>query len=709
MLNLQKDHKETAEVAPLFERFRAQCGEAFVTGEDEELAAWQDGAIVFGFGPQATLRATEPALEPEGSRFEVEGIPFRVAAPGRHNAVNALAAIAACRALGVPLEAMAAPLERFAGVARRFQSLGVAGRVEVVDDFAHNPAKLRAAIATARGRANRVLAVYQPHGYGPTRFLRPDLVEAFAEALGPEDRMWMLEVFYAGGTARRDFSAADLVWEIEEKGRRARFAASREALVAEVSAEARPGDLVLVMGARDPSLTELGRGILHALTARNFRRFHWPGGIRSGRMMGPWEAHFAHGSRARTGLSEPMHSRISLILASALLCAVFGPAAAETGGSETVRSLELAALLRSCGTPDPSPQELERAHEATRRWKEERAVQGRRFGGTIPVAFHVITGGKLGRVTDAQIGAQIEALNRAFRATGYSFRLASVDRTDNTGFFRMVLGTGSERKAKQALAIDPAHRLNLYTCSPGQLLLGWAYYPWSFPEGHVMDGVVIHFGTVPGGSLDRYNQGGSAIHEVGHYLGLLHTFENGCEAPGDYVDDTPYEESPAFGCQEGRDTCTDPGLDPVHNYMDYSDDPCLTEFTTGQDARMDDIVPVYRASLLDANRAIASGGPEIQTETEHPFEARTGIEFRGAGPNPFRSETAVRFTLPRSERVSLRVYNVGGQLVRSLIDAQLPAGAHGALFAGKDLPAGLYFLRLNVGKTQMTRSVILLR
>lgn len=405
-----------------------------------------------------------------------------------------------------------------------------------------------------------------------------------------------------------------------------------------------------------------------------------------------------------------MHPRISLILAwSAILCAVCGPAAAATGGSEAARSLETGALLRSCGTPDPSPQELKQAHEAARRWKEENAVEGRRFGGTIPVAFHVITSGKVGQVSDAQIAAQIDALNQAFRGTGYSFRLASVDRTDNTGYFRMVIGTGSERKAKQALAIDPAHRLNLYTCAPGQLLLGWAYYPWSLPEGHFMDGVVVHYGTVPGGTLDRYNLGGSAIHEVGHYLGLLHTFENGCEAPGDYVDDTPYEASPAFGCQDGRDTCPGPGLDPVHNYMDYSDDPCLTGFTAGQDVRMDAIVPVYRASLFDTRVAIASGGGEIQPQTEHPFESRSGIEFRGAGPNPFRFETAVRFALPRSDRVSLRVYNVGGQLVRTLIDATLPAGAHGALFAGRDLPAGLYFLRLQVGKTQMTRSVILLR
>ena len=268
VLNLQKDHKEIAEVAEIFARFRQQCRGGFVTGEDENLAPYRAGATVFGLGPQAGVRAERVELEPQESRFEVGGIAFRLPAPGRHNVLNALAAIAACQLVGVELKEMVAPLAAYAGVARRFQSLGMADGTEVVDDFAHNPAKLRAAIATARARARRVLAVFQPHGYGPTRFLRADLVAAFAEALGPSDRLWMLEVFYAGGTARRDFSAADLVSEIAARGREAAFAPSRQELVAALVEAARPGDLVLVMGARDPSLTELARGVLEALGQR---------------------------------------------------------------------------------------------------------------------------------------------------------------------------------------------------------------------------------------------------------------------------------------------------------------------------------------------------------------------------------------------------------------------------------------------------------
>jgi len=193
----------------------------------------------------------------------VQGQAFTLPVPGAHNVANAVAAIAACRAVGVEVAEMAAPLASFRGVGRRFQTIGHFGGVEVVDDFAHNPKKLEAAIATAQRRAaGRVLAIYQPHGYGPTRFLRADLVQAFSQALRANDHLWMLEVFYAGGTATRDFSAADLVAEI---GSRAHFAPSREALAAAIASEARPGDLVLVMGARDPSLTEMARAIGKAL------------------------------------------------------------------------------------------------------------------------------------------------------------------------------------------------------------------------------------------------------------------------------------------------------------------------------------------------------------------------------------------------------------------------------------------------------------
>ena len=143
--------------------------------------------------------------------------------------------------------------------------LGRAGGIEVVDDFAHNAEKIAAAIRTAKLRGKRVLAIYQPHGYGPTRFLWQDFVRTFSEELADDDRLWMLEVFYAGGTATRDFSAADIIEEIKAHGTQAAFAPSRDWLIERIAEEAQDGDVVLVMGARDPSLTAFARGILHAL------------------------------------------------------------------------------------------------------------------------------------------------------------------------------------------------------------------------------------------------------------------------------------------------------------------------------------------------------------------------------------------------------------------------------------------------------------
>jgi UDP-N-acetylmuramate--alanine ligase len=213
------------------------------------------------------VRGEDIELGPDASRFRVGAARFVLPVPGTHNVVNALAAIAACRLVGVGVEDMAPPLARFSGIGRRFQTVGKAGGVEVIDDFAHNAEKIAAAIRTAKLRARRVLAIYQPHGYGPTRFLRHDFVTTFARELAAEDRLFMLEVFYAGGTATRDFSAADIVAEIDALGTEAEFAPSRDWLVARIAQVAAQGDLVLVMGARDPSLSELARAILAAIEA----------------------------------------------------------------------------------------------------------------------------------------------------------------------------------------------------------------------------------------------------------------------------------------------------------------------------------------------------------------------------------------------------------------------------------------------------------
>src|SRR5262249_802079 len=158
---------------------------------------------------------------------------------------------------------------------------------------------------------------------------------------------------------------------------------------------------------------------------------------------------------------------------------------------------------------------------------------------------------------------------------------------------------------------------------------------------------------------------------------------------GDLVDDTPFEASPAFGCPIDRNTCPQPGLDPIHNYMDYTDDPCMSEQTAGQIDLMHAMVTSYRPSLFATALVASERRAEIATDPADPDDITHGIEFRGAAPNPFRLATAVRFTLPRPEHVRLQVFNVAGQRVRSLIDAQLPAGAQSAMFTARDLPAGL--------------------
>jgi UDP-N-acetylmuramate-alanine ligase len=269
VLNLARDHKEIAETAAMFTDFRLNCEGPLVVGEEANLDFLRPGAVTFGLGERADVRATDLALGPRQAAFTVDGVRFRVPWPGRHTVLNAVAAIAICRELGLAATDMAGPLAAFAGVERRFVSLGTAGGVEVIDDFAHNPDKLRAALAAGRDRlaggGGRVLAIFQPHGFGPTRFLRADLVAALARGLRPDDVLWLPEIFYAGGSVARDLSSADLARDLAAHGRDARFCAERADLPALIAAEARAGDLVLVMGARDPSLTLLGRTILSAL------------------------------------------------------------------------------------------------------------------------------------------------------------------------------------------------------------------------------------------------------------------------------------------------------------------------------------------------------------------------------------------------------------------------------------------------------------
>ena len=199
-----------------------------------------------------------------------------------------------------------------------------------------------------------------------------------------------------------------------------------------------------------------------------------------------------------------------------------------------------------------------------------------------------------GDVPDSQIQSQINVLNAAYAPYGWSFNLVSVNRTTNTSWYTMSPGTTNERNAKNALRQGTADDLNIYSANPGGGLLGWATFPSSYSTNPKDDGVVVLFSSLPGGSAAPYNLGDTATHEVGHWMGLYHTFQGGCGPQGDLVSDTPRERSAAFGCPTNRNTCSQAGIDPIRNFMDYTDDSCMNTFSSGQDARMDSLFTTYR-------------------------------------------------------------------------------------------------------------------
>ncbi|MBI5705919.1 MAG: zinc metalloprotease [Armatimonadetes bacterium] len=216
---------------------------------------------------------------------------------------------------------------------------------------------------------------------------------------------------------------------------------------------------------------------------------------------------------------------------------------------------------------------------------------------TINVYWHRIhdSSGNGGVVTSQQVNDQIAVLNAAY-GPNFQFQLAGVSDTNNSSWYTCSGGT-CETQMKSALRQGSADDLNIYSNNMGGGLLGWATFPSSYAGNPTNDGVVILYSSVPGGTAAPYNLGDTGTHEVGHWMGLYHTFQGGCSRNNDFVSDTPAERSPAYGCPEGRDSCTGrkwPGLDPIHNFMDYSDDACMFEFSAGQDTRMDAQWTTYR-------------------------------------------------------------------------------------------------------------------
>jgi Pregnancy-associated plasma protein-A len=278
---------------------------------------------------------------------------------------------------------------------------------------------------------------------------------------------------------------------------------------------------------------------------------------------------------------------------------------------------------RRCSTRHADDLEMQ---DIERDIKANRAENGRAGGGgsgndgarvypdgsiTIPVHFHVVyRADGVGNIPDSRLDAQIAAMNEHYTGldtpvyktaaanTSFRFVRSSVTRTQNDSWYAAGPGSAAQTAMKNALHTGSADDLNFYTNSGGGYL-GWATFPNEYTGAPLQDGVVCYWASLPGSTYVPYNEGDTGTHEVGHWLGLYHTFQGGCTSPNDGVADTPLERTSFFGCPGNKapDTCKGPnapGVDPIENFMDYTDDPCMYKFSLGQSDRADTMWATYR-------------------------------------------------------------------------------------------------------------------
>lgn len=270
---------------------------------------------------------------------------------------------------------------------------------------------------------------------------------------------------------------------------------------------------------------------------------------------------------------------------------------AHAGANTSLAVSSLNPALERCATQDPNLEtQLRVQMQLARRGLGVSPV-------VIPVYWHVVDRGTAladGNISQELIEDQIEILNDAFSggaggaASVYQFDLIDVDRTTNEDWFLNANDPAVAAVMKAALHEGGANALNIFSCKPTNLL-GRSTFPWQYAANPSGDGVILRFSSMPGGAATPFNEGDTLVHEVGHWMGLLHTFVGKCSTNNDFVGDTPAEKYPASGCPAGIDTCNKAGLDPVENYMDYSDDFCIYKFTAGQVQRMDAAWAAYRA------------------------------------------------------------------------------------------------------------------
>ena len=269
LLNIDKDHQEIDELMKIFGTFRDNTKGLFITNRSNRLAAELSTNADNDFAVDKLTKAgfigTDFVQNGLEIQFSVNGTKIKMNTVGKHNMENALASIAVAHRLGVSFQTCADALIHYEGIYRRHQIIGEKNGVLLIDDYAHNPAKCAASISACQPIAPKVIAWFQPHGYGPTRFLRKDFVEEIAAVLRPEDEIWMSEIFYAGGTAVKDISANDLIEDIKLLGKNAYFVENRNDLVETIKLHISEPTVLLLMGARDPGLEVFAKEVFEKL------------------------------------------------------------------------------------------------------------------------------------------------------------------------------------------------------------------------------------------------------------------------------------------------------------------------------------------------------------------------------------------------------------------------------------------------------------
>ena len=267
LLNLDKDHKEISELQTIFQTFKNHS-KIFIVNASHELAVSFSQNLQQDFSSNnadAGYKATDFLQQGLSMTFKINSVHFSLNAIGKHNMENALAAVCVANQLGVNLQICSQAIAQYKGIYRRNQVLGKKHNIWVIDDYAHNPAKVAAAILGVQPLAHKVIAWFQPHGYGPTRFLRNDFVAEISKVLRQQDEIWMSEIFYAGGTAVKDISASDLIEDIKATGKQAFFVADRNNLLTQLKPRLTENCVLILMGARDPSVDAFAKQVYNNL------------------------------------------------------------------------------------------------------------------------------------------------------------------------------------------------------------------------------------------------------------------------------------------------------------------------------------------------------------------------------------------------------------------------------------------------------------